>query len=194
VREKQEIFHRLQTAIACKRGPAYKGTFLWRFMSAGFSRYTPLVATVIIFVLMGGGAALAQDTIPGDFLYPLKRVQERIHSTIKFSAASKAEMEASHMDRRVEEATKLKVRGELTEEASIELDNEYRRERREALKNVKTMESAGSSQAAASLRARMKATEDRYERLFKGARRRQPDQDIMDEEEMLGTESSSIGL
>lgn len=183
VGEKEEIFRRLKVAIACKQAAAYEGSLLWRLLSGTFAHYTPVIATVMILVLMGGGAALAQNTIPGDFLYPLKRVQERIHSTVRITAESKAHVEATHMERRMDEATTLQVRGELTEEASVELDNEYRRERREAMKNVKVLEGAGNAQAAATLRARMNATEDRYERLFKRGRAREPNGGMDDEKD-----------
>jgi hypothetical protein len=183
VDEKEAIFANLKQQIsATHRAPSYEGSMLWRVFSGVFSSYTPIAAVVVVLVLVGGGAAVAQNAVPGDFLYPIKRVTERIHSTTRLTPESKADSETSHMDNRVNEATLLQQRGELTEEARVELDNEYRRERREAIKSMQELDETGDEQASALLRARMKATEDRYERLFKGGRTRQGDEPVTEDE------------
>ncbi len=174
VTEKEEMFQALRERLPSTHSNVYHGSALWRVFSGLFSSWTPVAAVVVILLLTGAGITSAQSALPGDFLYPIKRIHERMNVSISFSTESKAEVEALHMRKRLDEADALEAKGQLTENTTAEIDQAYRLERRDATKHIVELEAEGKADVAASMRARLNAAEDRYERLFKGKRRRQP--------------------
>ncbi len=172
VDEKESIYSEL---VSIRKAPPatseYSGSFLWRALHSFSGAWAPVAAVVIILVLSGAGITAAQSSLPGDFLYPLKKVHESIQTNLRFTAESKAEVAGEHMDARLDEAAALEVKGELNEATTDQLDQEYRLERREATKNIQQLEAEGNQEAAARMRARLNATEDRYEKVFKGRTR-----------------------
>lgn len=179
VSEKEDIYRQLQGRLpsSVPAESAYGGSFFWRGLRSIFSSWTPVAAVVIVLVLAGAGITSAESALPGDFLYPLKRMNERISKSVRFSTEARVAVEAEHMQKRLDEATALEAKGRLNETSTVELDQEYRLERREAVKHIEQLEAAGKQEVVAAMRARLNAAEDRYERLFKGKRRQQPKQD-----------------
>ncbi len=137
------------------------------FFSLGWA--APVIAA---FLLLVGGAGLsyADQALPGDLLYPLKRVDEEIRQSLHFSQESKAEGDAQAMDTRLDEAQAMQVHQSFTQSASAVLDQDFRRERHQALSRIRELQTEGDREAANKLRARLNASADRYQRLFKGMR------------------------
>src|SRR3989338_6222504 len=179
VSEKEELFQALRARLPTAETEVYHGSALWRGLSGLFSGWAPFAAAVIILVLTGAGITSAESTLPGDFLYPLKRIRESINASVRFSTESKATLEAERMGRRLDEADALEAKGQLTENTTAEIDQAYRLERRDATRHIVELEAEGKADVAASMRARLNAAEDRYERLFKGKRRRQPPEAVL---------------
>ena len=42
-----------------------------------FFRFKPAFATLVVLVILGGSFGLAQNSLPGDLIYPLKKITER---------------------------------------------------------------------------------------------------------------------
>ncbi len=81
----------------------------WRVL-----RRTWVLAAVAALVLAFGGwttAAAAQDSIPGDTLYPVKEAQERVLLLVVFTDGGKADLHARLAEARTVEATKLAAQG-----------------------------------------------------------------------------------
>lgn len=170
VAEKESI-HRALTLARQKSSPFSVVVTVVRIVSRSLSGWAPLVASVIVLVVGGASFTLAQSSLPGDFLYPLKRVNESVQTNLNFSTESKAAVAETHLTTRLDEADRLEVRGTLTENTTNQLDQAYRLERREVTKNIADLEAQGKTIVAAQIRARLNAAEDRYKRLFKGTRR-----------------------
>ena len=84
-----------------------------------------MIILVIVAVLaLGGGASfVAESSVPGDALYVVKTsVNEEVRGILAVGAEADAKWEAELAVRRLEEATKLEARGELTAEAATELN------------------------------------------------------------------------
>jgi hypothetical protein len=175
VGEMERIYHRLQSQIPELRPePAtrlFRGSFLFRTFSPLLESWVPVAAVVVALVLTGAGMTSAQNALPGDTLYVLKRIDEQLRTSWKFSTESKAAMEVERMGVRLAEASALRAKGKLTESNTTKLDEDYRLERRRALQHIATLEKQGSQATAALARARMHAMEDRYQKLFRGQRR-----------------------
>lgn len=85
-----------------ERGP-------WRLV-----RRSWVLAAVGLLVLAFGGwttAAAAQDSVPGDTLYPVKQTQERVLLVVVFTRGGKADLHAQLAEERTEEAAKLAEHG-----------------------------------------------------------------------------------
>ncbi len=121
----------------------------------------------IVFLAGAGGIGIsyaAEDALPGEFLYSIKRASEQLEASFRFSAEARANADAKRMERRMQEAKKLRETAKLTDSVSTTLDQEFRLERREANQHIQELEENGKEQAAAILRARLNATEDAYKR------------------------------
>ncbi len=150
------------------------------FSFSSFGWAVPGLAAVL---LLGAGFSYAEQALPGDFLYPLKRVDEQIRQTLTFSKESKAETDAQVMDTRLDEAQTLQARASFNQSASAVLDKDFRVERRQALAHIQDLQSSGDLEMANKLRARLNAAADRYHRLFQGQK--------LDDEMVAAASSSS---
>jgi len=78
-----------------------------------FSRYVG-VLTMFLLIMV---PVVAEKTVPGDVLYPVKvRFNEEIRSTLAFSPYQKVEWETERLERRIAEARLLANEGKLTPE------------------------------------------------------------------------------
>ena len=85
-----------------ERGP-------WRIL-----RRSWVLAAVGLLVLLFGGwttATAAQDSVPGDTLYPVKQTRERVMLVVVFTRGGKADLHARLAEERTEEAAKLAEMG-----------------------------------------------------------------------------------
>lgn len=97
------------------------------FLYASFAihRYgRPAVAFALILVVgIGGTSYAAEGALPGSALYSVKlNVNEKVAGALKFGSKEQAEWSAERATRRLEEAEKLAVRGELDAEKQTQLE------------------------------------------------------------------------
>lgn len=86
----------------------------------------PMMAAALVLAVLGGGSALAEGSVPGDVLYPVKiGVTEPARSLIAFTQVDKIEWETERAERRLAEAELLAASGELDEETGEELSAQF---------------------------------------------------------------------
>lgn len=106
---------------------------------------------LLLLLLVGGGTTgiVAEKSLPGDVLYPVKiHINENFESIVAFTAKSDAEVSVKHAAKRLAEAQKLKEKGELSTEQSIELANSFKNEVKNINENVEKVRSKGDSESA----------------------------------------------
>ncbi len=106
---------------------------------------------LLLLLLVGGGTTgiVAEKSLPGDVLYPVKiHINENFESAVAFTAKSDAEVSVKHAAKRLAEAQKLKDKGELSSEQSIELANSFKNEVKIINENVEKVRSKGDSESA----------------------------------------------
>ncbi len=124
----------------------------------------PMPIVLIIALLLGGGATFAaEQSLPGDILYPVKiNVNEGVRSLFAVSDDSEARLQADLAERRLEEAEKLASDGRLDDDVRARIEANFENhaarveDRIEAMKNDSdgnTNAVAVGSQFEASLRA-----------------------------------------
>ncbi len=92
-----------------------------------FLTLSPMKALVLaLVVLLSGGTTVfaAENSQPGDVLYPVKvNINEEVVSTLHFYKDKKADWEVTRVERRLQEANELTQAGELTEDLKNTIDN-----------------------------------------------------------------------
>lgn len=86
------------------------------------SRYLKAFAGAFALVVIVGVPALAENTIPGDILYPVKvQVTEEIRSSLNRGSYDKVVWETTRLERRLSEARQLAEAGLLTPEVEADV-------------------------------------------------------------------------
>ena len=95
-------------------------------LSAGSARRRRRAAAAVAVLALGGTATgtafAADDSLPGETLYPIKRLVESAHSAIPMSGSAKGTLHLTHASTRLAEATSLAQAGD-TERAAETLDD-----------------------------------------------------------------------
>lgn len=121
-----------------------------------------MIIGLIIALVMGGSVSYAaENTLPGDALYPVKvYVNENARGAIAFSDKSKAELAVELANRRLEEAGKLALRGTLdaNTEASVATNVEnHVKDAREKLTKLKSHDQESASEIGSDLNSVLSA-------------------------------------
>lgn len=122
-------------------------------------RFAGVAAAVLVIVAPVGMAVAAEDSVPGEFLYPLKQVTERVRAFVDHDVA------ATH---RVEEAERLVIRGAPLVEITRAVE-------RAEIATSELVEGANLGSRLDSLRERLRAQDERERGLQQGDEQ-QPDQ------------------
>lgn len=111
--------------------------------------YTIPVA-LFVFIMAGAGTSyVAQSSLPGDALYPVKlNVNENIESLIAVSPEAKAEIDLKQVSTRLDEAEALNVSGNLTEVKSQSLQANFSKKVESLNKNLDEVKRKGNSKKA----------------------------------------------
>jgi len=96
--------------------PRWLGTTSGRLLRFGISTRLAVTTVAVMLVVLGGsgGSALAaQNSVPGDVLYPVKQVGERAQIMFAISDSRKANFHAELLERRVEELDTVTKKGRV---------------------------------------------------------------------------------
>lgn len=78
-----------------------------------------VLAVAVAIAGMGGGVVLAAETLPGDFLYPVKLLSEDVRLALTPDPAARAELEMAFVALRVQEMARLAQQGEEVPQAVV---------------------------------------------------------------------------
>ncbi|MBI5155998.1 hypothetical protein HZA45_01850 [Candidatus Peregrinibacteria bacterium] len=127
-----------------------------------------LAAVCAAFVLVAGSGITyaAESSLPGDVLYPVKDVTERLRGTLAVNAKAKAEWHSTLALRRLEEGETLAAQGRLTAETEAELTERFRGHADEVAQDIALLADTDESESAATLGADFEATLSAHEALL----------------------------
>jgi hypothetical protein len=158
--EKERCLNAIRADAA--EGGAPAAEWSWSFLSI---RWSSFAAAFVLVLVAGAGITYASDAaLPGDFLYPVKRVSEQIQTSLSLSVTSHTEATARHLEKRLREAEVLQERKKLSGPETQVVDQEFRAERRQVLNGIERLEEDGKTEQASAMRARLNAYIDAYER------------------------------
>lgn len=106
--------------------PAPVGSSLFgAFLAQSRGLYGGALALVLVVALGGQATFAAEDTVPGDILYPMKVVVSERMALALAPTERRATLSAEFASRRVEEAAALEAAGKLDEKAADELATRF---------------------------------------------------------------------
>ena len=104
---------------------------------------------VLLLVLLVGTPALAEKTVPGDILYPMKiRVNEEVLSQLSFTPYKKVAWETRRVERRIAEARVLAKEGKLTDAVEAQITATVKEHTATAQKELQALRESDADQAA----------------------------------------------
>lgn len=121
----------------------------------------PMFAAIVLSIamVMGGGVSYAaENSLPGDTLYPVKiHVNEEVRSALAVSTKKQAEVETVLAERRLEEAEQLAARGRLNATVEAALENKFRQHAENARGHIDQLEAEDSEDIDARFEAMVRA-------------------------------------
>jgi len=118
-----------------------------------------IAALLIVVLLTGSASALAEGSLPGAPLYPVKvGVNENIRTFFSFSDDAKADWSVQLAERRLGEAEKLVSRGNFSAKTHAELEAKFAEALKRFESNVKNVEASSNSKAALELSSDFEAS------------------------------------
>lgn len=134
--EEKRILH---THIMSRPIPSPYPQSIFVLFSRSWITYS--VASLLIVALLGGSAAVAaEQSVPGDLLYPVKiKVTEPARDLLVQTPTEHARWESQKASRRLEEAAILAKNNELTPERSKDIEERFQEHARAASKALNTL-------------------------------------------------------
>lgn len=115
----------------------------WQF----FMRHAAVYSAAVLLVMAGSTTVLAQQSLPGDLLYPMKRgVNDRVAVAIAGDEDARLDVELQQLDRVVEEES-LAADRQLGQQRSDEAEQEQEEDIRGALSSDDRLASPSASSA-----------------------------------------------
>ena len=101
----------------------------WWYFRASFNRNIIMPIILIIALVASGGVSFAaENSLPGDALYPIKlSVNENVRAGFTFGSEAKAAYDAKRAEKRLIEAEKLAAEGRLSADAQAQVEANFER-------------------------------------------------------------------
>ena len=128
----------------------------------------PILAVLVALTLAGGGvSAAAEASLPGDLLYSVKvKGTEEVRAFIALSSEAKAEWEARRAERRLEEAEQLAARGEISAEAKVQIEENFKAHAERVNARIAEFNEKNDFEAMANVSSRFETSLDAHERIL----------------------------
>lgn len=112
-----------------------------------------LPAAIIAALLLGGSVSYAaENTVPGDALYPIKiSVNEEVRAALALSDQARADWEVTRAGRRLEEAERLATRNQLNTALREQIEQNFDKHAQRVAAKVQEIENSGDIRSAADL-------------------------------------------
>jgi hypothetical protein len=165
--EKSKILYSLKTFVAENpahgiRSPFYKAWFVLRQRTFAIP-----VAILLILILTGGTVFAANNSLPGDMLYSIKKLNENIQSSVALGPEAKAVVEASHAISRLTEVEKIVTsNGQLSSSTSQEIQSRFEAQSQQAINNIDQLSSSGQSGDASKIQSDFHKSLSEHERVI----------------------------
>jgi len=139
---------RANTDISVRNGVTGRHQFYRKIFTRRSFRKTMPIALLIALLMSGGVSYAAENTVPGDTLYPVKiHVNESVRSTLAVGESAKAKVEVDLAARRLNEASTLEKEHKLDENTKKDLKQRFNKHRVSIDARIKNVEKENKEDA-----------------------------------------------
>lgn len=116
------------------------------------------IATLLILLSGTGTAFAAENTLPGDALYPVKiHVNEPVREALSVSGEAKANWNAEVAERRLDEASRLAAKGTLSTTTEANIEARFTEQTEKVKAQIAKLQAAGKTEVASNLSTRLES-------------------------------------
>lgn len=152
-----------------------RGMSLWNLLATSnfISNYTkksmPIFASLVIAIMLGGGVSFAaENSLPGDTLYPVKvDVNEEVRGAFTFGAEAKAEWETRLAERRLEEAEQLTSEGRMNAETQANIEENFEAHSERVSERIAKFQAETNVTAAADVTSKFETSLRAHEQILR---------------------------
>ncbi len=125
------------------------------------------IATILVLLTGTGTAFAAENTLPGDTLYPVKlHINESVRGAVALTHEARANWETKVAERRLDEASKLESKGKLSPETEAKIEARLEAQTKKIKARIEKLEEKGNTEAAANMSARLENALELHEQLL----------------------------
>lgn len=155
--------------LSCMKKNPIENARKFRFLFLFFARKPVIIAlcAVLLFGFGGGVSYAAEDSVPGEVLYPIKtKVNERLENAIAFGLEAKARANARFAERRLEEMRELSFRRKLDLEKRDMLIQKFEEFEEKARARIQEVEAQGKIEQAENMSAGLESAIDAHAKIL----------------------------
>jgi hypothetical protein len=160
--EKQIMFNRLNSFI--DENPIqtvwYKniGNKIISPFQDGLLLHHKMLASAFVIVILisatGGTSIVANSSVPGNLLYPVKiNLNEKVETFTAISPEAKAVIEAKHIDERLSEAEILSTQNKLNDMIKSQIETKFSQDLQNTMVRIDTLDTSGNTESAKKVKA-----------------------------------------
>ncbi len=125
------------------------------------------IATILVLLTGTGTAFAAENTLPGDTLYPVKlHINESVRGAVALTHEARANWETKVAERRLDEASKLESKGKLSPETEAKIEARLETQTKKIKAKIEKLEATGNTEIAAAMSARLENALELHEQLL----------------------------
>jgi len=146
-----------------------------------FYKPMAIIAIVLLVAVASGGSVslAAENAFPGDLLYPVKvEFNENVRAALAFSQEAKAEWKVEQVQRRLQEADKLAVKGSLDGEIAGKLETKFEQHVERAWSIASKLQVKGKTEAAAEIHSNLEAALEAHKKILLGLKNEEKDERV----------------
>ncbi len=155
--EKQIMFNRLNSFI--EENPIqtvwYKniGDKIVSPFQNGFLLHHKMLASAFVIIILvsatGGTSIVADSTVPGNFLYPVKiNLNEKVETFTAISTEAKAVVQAKHINERLSEAEILSTQNKLNDIVKTQIEAKFSQDLQKTMTRIDSLSTSGNTESA----------------------------------------------
>ena len=101
-------------------------------------------STLILILLISTGTSVASgNSLPGDILYPIKLLNEKVEILTTFGKVPQVEIEAKHLLTRLDETEQLTTLGRLNDSLSTQINNQLELQTQKTFRELESLKTNG---------------------------------------------------
>ncbi len=172
--EKQIMFNRLNSFI--EENPIHNvwyvniGNKIVSPFENGFLLHHKMLASAFVIVILisatGGTSIVANSSVPGNLLYPVKiNLNEKVETFTAISTEAKAVVQAKHINERLSEAEILSSQNKLNDIVKAQIETKFSQDLQNTMVRIDTLDNKGNTESAKKVKVEIEKSLQKHKEL-----------------------------